>query len=81
MGDAQHGFADRARLAEEEALAVVEIVVEQIDDVALGLDALGDEIESETPEQIFEVGRMDRGAGLIGSASKSAAGALTWRTP
>jgi len=26
---------------------VVEIVVEQIDDVALGLDALGDEIESE----------------------------------
>ena len=63
-------FADWARLAEQIALAEIEIVVEEIENIALCLDAFGDQVEAEACEKIFEIGRMNGGGVVVGIAKQ-----------
>ena len=60
----------RARRREQEALAEAHVVFEQIDDLRLGLDPLGDQADAEAAEQVGEVGGMDVGARRAGLAEQ-----------
>ena len=65
-------FADGFGFAEEVALAVVDVVVQEIDHVFFLLDAFGDEVEAEAGQQLLEVCRVDAGACLRGVAEEQA---------
>src|SRR5262249_49949972 len=60
FGDALQRFrAHRPRRREQEALPEADVVIQEIDDGALALDLLGEEVDAEAAEQVGEVGGMD----------------------
>src|SRR5271165_986520 len=53
--------AHRTRRREQGTLSIADIVIEKIDDASLMLDPVGDQIDTETAEQIREAAGMDIG--------------------
>ena len=64
--------ADRPRRREQEALSEAHVIVEEIDDHALALDLLRDQVDTEAAQKIGQIGGMDVGGCIVGLEQQAA---------